>query len=210
MARPAHADPLQTRRRLIDAAVPLFAQKGFHAASTRELAGIARVNIATLNHYFGNKRGLFDAAVDEVYRRLRARAAEVMAGTTLVDIDVLFEKLYGIGRAERDGVRLLVRQVVDHGRLNEHTEVKYFIPEIENATRMTAELIGVSPAQARTAAVALGYLLSRFVIQDDRSLVAALGARSVKDAHARVVATLATTARALFGTPHLKKDPKKE
>lgn len=205
MARPAHADPIQTRRRLLDAAVPLFAQNGYHAASTRELALIARVNIATLNHYYASKRGLYDAAVDEVYRRLRARAAEVMAGSTFADIDMLFEKLYAIARVERDGVRLLVRQVLDHGRLTEHTQAKHFLPEIDKATRMTAELIGVEPAQARTAAVTLGYLLSRFVIQDDRSLVAALGARSIKDAHARVVATLATTARALFG----KRQPQK-
>jgi AcrR family transcriptional regulator len=205
MARPAHADPIQTRRRLVEAALVLFAQHGYHAASTRQLALNARVNISTLNHYYASKRGLYDAAVDEVYRRLRARVAEVFAGATFAEIDELFEKLYAVARAERDGVRLLVRQVLDRGRLTEHTEAKHFLPEIEKATRMTAELIGVSPEVARTAAVTLGYLLSRFVIQDDRSLVAALGARSVKDAHARVVTTLATTARALFGTPHLKK-----
>ena len=205
MARPAHADPVQTRRRLVDAALVLFAQHGYHAASTRQLALNARVNISTLNHYYASKRGLYDAAVDEVYRRLRLRVAEVFVGSTLAEIDELFERLYAVARAERDGVRLLVRQVLDRGRLTEHTEAKHFLPEIEKATRMTAELIGVSPEVARTAAVTLGYMLSRFVIQDDRSLVAALGARSVKDAHARVVATLATIARALFGTPHLKK-----
>ncbi|MCU1282947.1 MAG: TetR/AcrR family transcriptional regulator [bacterium] len=204
MARPADADPSQTRRRLLDVGAVEFAQHGYHATSTRTLAMLARVNISTLNHYYASKRGLYDACVDEVYLRLRARAVEVLAGSTFADIDVLFEKLYAIARAERDGVRLLVREVLDHGRLSAHTEGKHFLPEIENATRMTAELIGVDPARARTAAVTLGYLLSRFVIQDDRSLVAAFGVRSVKEAHARVVATLATTARALFGTPHLK------
>jgi AcrR family transcriptional regulator len=201
MARPAHANAADTRRRLVDAAVTLFAHYGFAAASTRKLAALARVNIATLNHYFRSKRGLYDAAVDEVYRRLRRRAVEVMGGMTLANVELLFEKLYAIARAERDGVRLLVRQVLDHGRLTEHTEAKHFLPEIDKATRMTAELVGVAPAQARNAAVTLGYLLSRFVIQDDRSLVTALGARSVKDAHARVVTTLATTARALFAAP---------
>ena len=43
--------------------------------------------------------------------------------------------------------------------------------------------------------------MSRFVIQDDRSLAAAFGVRSAKQAHARVVATLAHTARALFAAP---------
>jgi AcrR family transcriptional regulator len=200
MARPAHADPQETRRRLTDAAVTLFAQQGFHATSTRELAARARVNIATLNHYFASKRGLYDSAVDEVYRRLQARANELIGGTTFANVELLFEKLYALARGERDGVRLLVRQVVDHGRLTERTEAKHFLPEIEKATRASADFLGVAPEQARTAAVTIGYLLSRFVIQDDRSLAIAFGVRSTKEAHARVVATLATTARALFET----------
>ncbi len=206
MARPAHADADATRRRLLDGALAQFAQHGFAGASTRELAAAARVNVATLNYYFHSKQGLYDAVVDEVYRRLGARAAAALAGCVLADVDDLLARLYAVARAERDGVRLLVRQVLDHGRLTAHTEAKHFLPEIEKATRMTAELVGVAPAQARTAAVAIGYLLSRFVIQDDRSLIAAFGVRSAKEAHAHAVATLATTARALFGTPHLKKE----
>lgn len=198
------ADAYVTRVRLIDAGVAAFAQSGYHATTTRALAKAAQVNGALINHYFGGKRGLYEACVDEVYRRLGVRAKEAMGGEILANVEMLMERLYGVARAERDGVRLLVREVLDRGRLSPHTERKHFLPEIERATRMTADLVGVSVAQARTAAVTVGYLLSRFVIQDDRSLVAAFGVRSVKEAQARAIQTLATTARALFAAPPRK------
>ncbi|MDB4969460.1 MAG: transcriptional regulator, TetR family [Myxococcales bacterium] len=199
MARPANANADDTRRRVVDAAIPLFAAHGFHGASTRELAAAARVNVATLSHYYESKQGLFDAAVDEVYRRLGARGAEVLVGSSPADLDTLLARLYVVARAERDGVRLLVRQVLDHGRLTPRTESKHFVPELRQLARQTSLLLGVSVERARSAAVAVSYLLSRYVIQDDDSLTVAFGVRSVKEAHARAIATLTATAHALLG-----------
>ena len=198
MARPANANPQQTMRRLVEVALTMFAQGGFHGTSTRELALAAGCNIATLNHYFGGKQGLYDSTVDYVYERLRARGRDALANIVPTDTHIVMSALYAVARAERDGVRVLVRQVLDHGRLTAHTEGKHFLPELDRAAQMLAQLTGVSAARARDATVTLGYLLSRFVIQDDRSLMAAFGVRSAKEAHARVVATLTTTARALL------------
>jgi AcrR family transcriptional regulator len=198
MARPEGANPQQTMRKLVEAALTLFAQGGFHGTSTRELALAAGCNIATLNHYFGSKQGLYNSTVDHVYERLRARGRDALAGIVPTDTHAVMGALYAAARAERDGVRVLVRQVLDHGRLTSHTESKHFLPEIDRAAQLLAQLTGVSTAHARDATVTLGYLLSRFVIQDDRSLMTAFGVRSAKEAHARVVATLTTTARALL------------
>lgn len=200
MARPQQANSAATRQRIVDVAIPLFAREGYAGTSTREIAAHAKLNVANISHLYGGKRALYELCVDTVYQRLGERAAAAMAGMVLVDLHEVMTRLYGVARAERDGVRLLVREILDHGHLTLHTTTKHFLPEIEKTTRMTAELLGVPEAQARTAAVSIGYLMSRFVIQDDRSLVAAFGVRNVKEAHARVVATLAATARALFRT----------
>lgn len=197
MARPLHADSEETRCRLVDAALTLFAAHGFHGVSTRALADRAGVNAAMLSHYFGGKQGLYDAAVDEVYRRLGARTQAAFAGATFADVEGLWARVYDAARAERDGIRLLVRQVLDGGRLTRHTEAKHFVPSLELAARTAAALVGCSPAQARAAAVTLGYLVSRFVIQDERSLAAAFGVRSAAAARARVLATLVATTKAL-------------
>src|SRR3954469_8477602 len=131
MARPFHANAEETKQRLIAEALPLFARKGFDGTSTRELADAAGCTMGTINHHFGNKQGLYDATVDAVYRRLRERTLDAFGhAVTGNDLYKLVELLYSIARAERDGVRFLVRQVLDHGRLTPHTEAKHFLPEI--------------------------------------------------------------------------------
>jgi AcrR family transcriptional regulator len=53
------------RDRLLEAARTRFAERGFAATSTRALAGDAGVNVQLIAHYFGNKRGLLCAVVEE-------------------------------------------------------------------------------------------------------------------------------------------------
>ncbi|AKQ72191.1 TetR/AcrR family transcriptional regulator [Bacillus licheniformis] len=52
-----------TRDRLIQAALALFKEKGYTAASTREIAQKAGVNHLTLFRHFGNKQNLFRESV---------------------------------------------------------------------------------------------------------------------------------------------------
>ena len=198
MARPANANPDETRRRCVQSAIALFARDGFHGASTRDLAAGGSVNVATITYYFGGKQGLYGAAVDEVYGRLNARVGDAFQGAAVDDLEQLAGRVYQAARAERDGVRLLVREVLDGGRLRPETEAKHFLPSLGAVAGLAASTLGCAPAQARAAIVALGYLVSRYVIQDDASLKIAYGVRSSAEAHAQVVATLATTARALF------------
>jgi len=48
-----------TRDKLIEAATPLFAWKGFAGVSIRELSKAAGVNSALISYYFGGKEGLY-------------------------------------------------------------------------------------------------------------------------------------------------------
>ena len=198
MARPVNADPEETRRRLLDGAVRLFAARGLHGVSTREIAAAAKVNVATLSYYFASKQGLYDAAVDEVYRRIAERVGEAAAVATPADLAGLIERLWLAARVERDGIRVLLREVLDHGRLSARIEERHFLPGLDSTARLAEQLLSVPRAQARAAAVGFSYLLSRYVIQDDASLRAAFGVRSSEAAHAEVVRTLTAAARALL------------
>ena len=53
-----------TRAALIAAALDLFGEKGFEAASTREIAARAKANIAAIAYHFGGKEGLRAACAD--------------------------------------------------------------------------------------------------------------------------------------------------
>lgn len=54
-----------TRQRLIGSAGQVFADKGFDAASVREICDRAAANIAAVNYHFGDKRKLYIACVRE-------------------------------------------------------------------------------------------------------------------------------------------------
>jgi AcrR family transcriptional regulator len=48
-----------TMRKIIDAAIPLFATRGIAGVSVKEIADAAGVNIALISYYFGGKESLY-------------------------------------------------------------------------------------------------------------------------------------------------------
>jgi AcrR family transcriptional regulator len=60
-----HAPADDARARLLQAGLRLFAQQGYSKTSTRELAEAAKVNVAAISYYFGDKAGLYRAVFFE-------------------------------------------------------------------------------------------------------------------------------------------------
>ncbi len=75
MARPARAanrrDPDRTRAAILAAAQHEFAAKGLSGGRVDAIARRARANKRMIYHYFGNKEGLYLAALERVYEDLR-------------------------------------------------------------------------------------------------------------------------------------------
>lgn len=55
-----------TRTRIIEAAGPVFASRGFDGATVREICGAAGVNVASIAYHFGDKLGLYNEVVQGV------------------------------------------------------------------------------------------------------------------------------------------------
>ena len=65
-----------SKDRMLDEAEALFAEKGFHAVTVREITHAAHCNLAAVNYHFGNKHNLYV----EVFRvRWMPRARRVQA-----------------------------------------------------------------------------------------------------------------------------------
>lgn len=64
----------ETRRRIIEAAAAVFAEKGFHRASTRSICARAGVNAASVNYHFRSKAELYAQVVRGSSARMLAVA----------------------------------------------------------------------------------------------------------------------------------------
>jgi AcrR family transcriptional regulator len=69
---PATPDP--TREKLLEAAGPIFANRGYQATTIREICAAAGANVAAINYRFGDKLGLYTEVLQQ-----SVRAAQVLA-----------------------------------------------------------------------------------------------------------------------------------
>ena len=125
------------RRRVLDAALKMFAARGYHGTTIPEVATAAKVGTGTLYHYFEHKQQL----VNEVYRdaKLRLRS-EVIEHLREVDIEIpgaaeawyleLWRRLAEYAKREPDAFKFLEMQ--DHTEYldveSRHLELSMLMP----------------------------------------------------------------------------------
>lgn len=68
-----------TQARILDAALAVFAERGFDGSRTRDIAERAGANLGLLTYYFGDKEALWRAAVTRAFEQLRAELADALA-----------------------------------------------------------------------------------------------------------------------------------
>ncbi|MCM3709309.1 TetR/AcrR family transcriptional regulator [Sporosarcina luteola] len=66
------------RKQIIDGAVQLFKEKGFHRATTREIAKAAGFSIGTLYEYIRTKEDVLYLVCDSIYNEVQSRLSTLM------------------------------------------------------------------------------------------------------------------------------------
>lgn len=117
-----------TRERLLIAAGKTFAEKGFRGATVREICRRARVNVAAVNYYFGDKQRLYIESVKRAHR-LRVQQVPLPAWPPGFTAE---QKLRGFIRT------LLVRMVGDFGPA---WHMQLMMRELFQPTEAVAELV---------------------------------------------------------------------
>ena len=113
----------ETRARLLDAAEELFAERGYHAASVRDITSAAGSNLAAVNYHFGGKAELYRAvfvrrlaalrdrrgrAIEEATRKRGRSRAQVLRGLAVAYLEPLVD-----GTSARRWARLSLRELLD-------------------------------------------------------------------------------------------------
>lgn len=78
-------DPEKARQQLLQAALHLFAERGFSAVNVREIARSARVSPAAINYYFGGKVELRMAAIRHAFAHVKPMHQQMVAMMRTLD-----------------------------------------------------------------------------------------------------------------------------
>lgn len=70
------------REHILQVAAQVFAARGFHGASIREISSTAKVNVSMVHYYFGSKEQLLDAIFERFFQELGGLLRSDEAGPT--------------------------------------------------------------------------------------------------------------------------------
>ena len=143
-----------SKRKLLDAAEVLFAEKGFEAVSVRDITQVAKTNVAAVNYHFGSRDGLLTL----VMMRYMVPVTE----ERLARLESLEKKWSGKSIPLEELIDALVRPLVGQVRKSDLSERLFYKltgrifaeqgnglpPQIEDQFRQVAERFTRSFAKA--------------------------------------------------------------
>jgi AcrR family transcriptional regulator len=109
-------DVSAVRRAIEEKALEVFAEKGYHAASIREIVDAAGVTAPTLYYHFGNKEGLFRHLVQQLSSQLTEESERISrAPEPIRDRLVALIRAYILGLRDKPLQVLFLHRVM-HGQ----------------------------------------------------------------------------------------------
>jgi len=160
-----------TRRRILDVATALFAERGLRGVGVREICNLAGANQGAVSYHFGGKRQLYRAVLREATSRMVGALASTVPhppatpagqspfGDSLVS---MLRRIDAVLEEDRDLVRLLTRDLADGGSMAIET-LAPLIRSTESAVRdglgLSENVAGQAASRRALAAMAAPLLL---------------------------------------------------
>jgi AcrR family transcriptional regulator len=126
------------KKRILEAAIDLFSQKGFAAVGVREIAAEAGVNIAMISYYYDGKTGILKEILEEFFNRYM-QVFEGIDDQSKPPEDCVRDLIFNIVRFVRDNTALAMVS---------YNELPLDLPEIaelkaKNITAMIRRISGL-------------------------------------------------------------------
>jgi TetR/AcrR family transcriptional regulator, regulator of cefoperazone and chloramphenicol sensitivity len=136
-----------TRRKLLFAAGEIFAERGFHKATVREITERAGVNVAAINYHFRDKAELYRAVLNECHCTAQAVCGPVHLGDGPPEerlrlfIDGFLHRLLHPDRPKWHGL-LMAREMTEPTDALDILVKEAIRPRAEELGRIIADLTG--------------------------------------------------------------------
>jgi len=128
----------EKRRLILDAAVRVFAHKGFHTSRVGDIAEEAGVAHGLLYHYFSSKDEVLETIFRETWSDLLAEIDEIEGSDApaRVQLERVAARLLGSWRIHPDVVRVLVREIARSAEVQQR--IGELVKPIEAIQRIVA------------------------------------------------------------------------
>jgi AcrR family transcriptional regulator len=203
MARPAHADAVATRTRILEAAMRMFGEEGTGNVSIRRIAAASGVSLATVHHYFGSKEQLYEACIHSMYLELDdlrgdlSRAFEqTKSQWSMVEESVRIA--FRFAWDHRGALRLLMRTIIDAGQMDPVHRAQVHLPFLDQVSQVLGRAFSRRRSEMRLAVQSVMHLVVRYALTDPGELALIAGTADREKALALVEDHLAHVALALI------------
>lgn len=185
-SRASRADGERTRERILEVALPMFAERGFAGTSIRMLATEAGVNVATLAYHFSDKQGLYDTVVQRLHEDLMTGWPLDGLASAPDPVAWVVDTAWSFAGTHRTHVRLLMRHVLDAQALPDVVADRWSEPLLQRAEALVATFRpDWTQADRRMLVLGTMHMLVRLILEDRGQLAAMLGHPSDVDGAVR-------------------------
>jgi AcrR family transcriptional regulator len=149
-----------TRTRVLEAAGPIFAEKGYQDATVRDICQSAGVNLASVNYYFGDKETLY---LETIKRARQSRASQVPMPVNSADVSAeerlrqfiltLLTRMLGQKETPWQS-QLMLREILNPTRACRVIVEEHFRPEFQQLMGILLALLPPGTPDYRTRQVA--------------------------------------------------------
>lgn len=201
-----------TRERILSVAEELYAERGFHGTSMRDVAAAAKLPLASTIYHFARKEKLYRAVLEGIAAELMhdlelaigpARIKGDLVERFVAPVDELARALVRWSGTYPGRVRLLLRELLDNPTRVVKAARVPLGPFLEKAAAMIASGVKAGVLEPRTPETAVLHVVGglHYVVASGPTVQRIVGAGRKRDIDARYHREALAFARHTFGVP---------
>ena len=158
----------QTRDKIIESAGKVFADRGYHATTVRDVCKLAGANVAAVNYHFGDKLGLYREVLQHSARAAKEGIAAALESKGPPEeilkavVRARIQSLFGDGRRDWQ-FRIMLHEVTQPTPVIAHVVEEIMRPTYTRLLAVIGEILGL-PAEHETTRLCQNSIMGQILL----------------------------------------------